>query len=82
MIVMCFVALILSVIYVFLLRWIAKPLIYVSLFAIFLLGLLGGYWAWMKREDFLEGTFNYKQCKNFGIRIWAITALYTFFVCC
>lgn len=82
MIVMCFVALILSVIYVFLLRWIAKPLIYVSLFAIFLLGLLGGYWVWMKREDFLEGTDNYKHTTGAAIAIWAITAVYTFFVCC
>lgn len=39
---MVFVAFIITIIYLALLKWITKPLLYVSLFAIFLFGVLGG----------------------------------------
>jgi hypothetical protein len=60
MLIMCFVTLIITIIYVFLLRWIAKPLIYVSLFAIFIIGMLGGNAVWMQKDNYLEDTNNYK----------------------
>lgn len=82
MLVMCFVTLVITIIYVFLLRWIAKPLIYVSLFAIFIIGVLGGYATWIQKDNFLEGTDNYKYAQGGAIFIWALTALYTLFVCC
>ena len=80
--VMCFVSLIITIIYVFLLRWIAKPLIYVSLFAIFILGVLGGYAIWIRKDDYLEGTDNYKYAQGGAIFIWTLAGLYTLFLCC
>ena len=82
MLYMCFASLIITILYVFLLRWIAKPLIYVSLFLVFIFGLLGGYYVWMQKDDYLEGTDNYKHVQGAAIFIWILTGLYSLFICC
>lgn len=79
---MCFVSLLVTVTYVCLLRWIAKPIIYGSLFAIFILGVLAGYYVYLKREDYEPGTANNRHAFGAAYAIWVITFIYTIFVCC
>lgn len=45
---MSFVALLVTLIYFFLLKWITKPILYTSLFLIFLLGVLITYWFYLR----------------------------------
>ena len=79
---MGFGSFVITMIYLFLLRWITKPLLYVSLFLIFILGLLVGYFAWIKQNDYEDGTNNQKFAQGIAILIWVLTAIYVFFVCC
>jgi hypothetical protein len=41
-----------SIIYIFLLKWITKPLLYISMVAILAAFLLLGMWAWIKKDDY------------------------------
>jgi len=82
LLIMGFGSFVITLIYLFLLKWITKPLLYVSLFMIFILGLLCGYFAWMKADDYEGQPDNQKFAKGVAIAIWIITAIYVFFVCC
>mmetsp|Transcript_29339 Transcript_29339/g.44209 ORF Transcript_29339/g.44209 Transcript_29339/m.44209 type:complete len:428 (+) Transcript_29339:627-1910(+) len=81
---MGFASFVITLLYLFLLRWITKPLLYTSLFLIFVLGLMVGYFAWLKQDDYqLEEEAQNKQfAKGIAILIWVLTAIYTLFVCC
>jgi len=51
---MCFGSFVIAAFYIFLLKWLTKPLLYISMFIIFLgFGLLGG-WLWLKKADYSE----------------------------
>lgn len=41
-----------ALIYVLLLKWIVKPVLYVSMFIILAMFILFGAWSWMKRSEF------------------------------
>jgi hypothetical protein len=41
-----------SIIYVGLLKWIVKPVLYFSMFLILVLFILLGAWSWMKRSEY------------------------------
>jgi hypothetical protein len=41
-----------AALYIFLLRWITKPLLYVSMIIIQIMFILLGIWSWMKKDDF------------------------------
>jgi len=47
MTIMAFGAFIITIIYLMLLKWITKPILYISLFGIFLFGVLGGGFLFM-----------------------------------
>lgn len=74
-------SLIITLIYIYLLRCITKPLLYVSLFLIFVAGILCGYWAFTKVEEY-KGTEHAQYALAGAITIWVITALYLCFICC
>jgi ABC-type bacteriocin/lantibiotic exporter with double-glycine peptidase domain len=44
--------LVISLIYIFLLKWITKPLLYVSMVLILACLILLGGWSWMKKDDY------------------------------
>lgn len=46
---------VLALIYLFLLRWVAKPLLYISFLLIFALLLVLGVFLWIKKDDYEEG---------------------------
>ena len=85
LIIMAVIVFITTVIYIYLLKFIAKPVLYISIFALFLFGLLAGGWVFMMKDNFtpIEGKMNnYQYCFIGAILIWITTALYTLFVCC
>ena len=45
---MTFFALIVTIIYLFLLRWITKPILYISIFLMFLMGCLVSLWCFLQ----------------------------------
>lgn len=49
---MCACTILIALIYVFLLKWIVKPVLYVSMVAILVLFVLFGLWSFMKRSDY------------------------------
>jgi hypothetical protein len=84
MLIMCFVTLVISIIYIFLLKWITKPLLYTSMAVIFIGFFLLGVWAWMQRSKY-DGESN-KESRNYAtagaVVSWVLVALYACFVCC
>ena len=51
MTIMVFGAFIITIIYLALLKWITKPLLYISLLAIFLFGALGGAFLFFQKDE-------------------------------
>ena len=41
-----------ALIYIFLLRWLVKPVLYVSMVLILAAFILFGAWSWMKRSEY------------------------------
>lgn len=81
--VMGFVSLVITVLYIWLLKCITKPLIYTSLVLIFVLGVATGYYAYkevLKIEDTTSD--EYKIAVGGASIIWIIVALYMIFICC
>jgi len=81
---MCIASVFITVIYVFLLKWITKPLLYVSMAIILICFILLGGWSWVKRSEYDP----VKEKKNFdyataGAAVaWAIAGIYFCFMCC
>jgi hypothetical protein len=49
---MCAGTILIASLYVFLLKWIVKPVLYISMFLILVLFILFGAWSWMKRSEY------------------------------
>jgi hypothetical protein len=49
---MSFMSFILTMIYMFLLKWITKPILYVSLFLIFIFGALVAVWCFQRMNQY------------------------------
>jgi choline transporter-like protein 2/4/5 len=80
---MAFVTLIVTVVYIKLLEWITKPLLYTSLVLILVLGVATGYYAYketIKIED--KTSDEYKIAVGGSAIIWIIVGLYVIFICC
>jgi len=81
---MAFATVLIALVYVFLLKWIVKPVLYVSMVLILILFVLIGSWSFAKRADYDPTT----QKKNFdaataGAAVaWVAAALYALFMCC
>lgn len=52
MAIMCVVTLVIAIVYIFLLKWITKPLLYVSMLLILVFFILLGGWCWIKRSQY------------------------------
>lgn len=81
---MCAATVVISLIYVFLLKWIVKPILYISMVLILGLFVLFGLWSMMKRQEYDPTT----QKKNYqyataGMAIgFALAGIYAIFICC
>jgi hypothetical protein len=81
---MCVATIVIAMIYVFLLKWIVKPVLYVSMVLILVLFVLFGLWSFMKRSDYDPVT----QKKNYDYATigagvgWGLAFIYACFMCC
>lgn len=71
--------------YIFLLKWITKPLLYISMLLILIGFILLGGWCWLKKDDYdkdLQAN-NYNLCFGGAIGAWVIGFIYfCCIVCC
>lgn len=49
---MCGGTIVISIVYIFLLKWITKPLLYTSMLLILIGFVLLGGWCWMKKDEY------------------------------
>lgn len=80
--IMVFVSLLITVAYLYLLKWITKPILYVSLFMVFILGALITYWCFKKAATYPEGSDDQKYSQAYGIVAGILTFLYVILICC
>ena len=68
--------------YLYLLRWITKPILYISLFIVFIMGVLITVWCYNRAQLYPEGSddrsYSYAAMVVSGI----FTLVYTVFICC
>lgn len=81
---MCAATLVISVIYIFLLKWITKPLLYVSMLLILVFFILLGGWSWIQRTKYDPVTEekNFQYATIGAYVSWAVAVLYLLFMCC
>lgn len=76
---------VISVVYIFLLRWITKPLLYISMLLILIGFILLGGWCWLKKDEYdpeVQAN-NYNLAFGGAIAAWVIAFVYfCFIVCC
>ncbi len=73
---------VLSFIYLVLLRWFAKPLIYISMVAIVALLVGGGFYVFFS-ANYYEGGDNTRQAmRGMGILLWILSGIYLLILCC
>jgi len=82
MTIMVFGAFIITIIYLMLLKWITKPLLYVSLFAIFVFGVLGGGFLFLQKDEYPAESESYYYMIAGAITVWVITFIYMVIICC
>jgi len=81
---MCAATILIALIYVFILKWVVKPVLYFSMVCILAMFILFGAWSWMKRAEFDPTT----QKKNYDYATagagvaWGLAFLYACFMCC
>ena len=81
--VMAAVAFVISFLYLFLLRCIAKPLLYISFVLILLLLAGGGLYVWMEKDNYNESDNTYTVMKWMAILLWILTGIYfCILLCC
>jgi len=71
-----------TIVYVFLLRWITKPVLYTSLLGVEVLLVLIGFFAFQRKDDFSPESNNYVFAFGIAIGIWVLAALFLLFICC
>jgi len=82
MLYMCLASVLISIVYIFLLKWITKPLLYCSMVIILAMFILLGAWSFLKRAEFEEETKDYRNATIGAGVAWGIGAVYFCFMCC
>ena len=80
--VMSAATIVISIIYVFLLKWITKPLLYISMVLILLGFILLGGFAWLHKDEYEPGSENYKYSQYGAIAAWVVAFVYLVCMCC
>lgn len=81
---MCVGTIFISIFYIFLLRWITKPLLYTSMLLILIGFILLGGWCWLKKDDYdpeIQAN-NYNLAFGSAIGAWVVAFIYFCFVVC
>ena len=73
---------VISIVYIFLLKWITKPLLYTSMFIILIMFILLGAWSWTKQFDYDAGSDDFMYAQIGAYVAWALSFLYLVFMCC
>lgn len=81
-IIMVFVSLLITVAYMYLLKWITKPILYVSLLLVFIMGALITYWCFKKAQTYPEGSDDRSYSTGYGVVSAILTVLYVALICC
>lgn len=77
------ISFVLGFIYMFLLKWLAKPIVYISIVLIFVLLLLGAYLCYSKAKSMEdEDEENAKYVLYFSYALFGLTALYVIIMLC
>lgn len=75
-------SLVFTLIYMFLLKWITKPILYVSLFLIFIFGALVTAWCVKQMGEYPEDSDDRKYSMAGACVAGILTGLYVIFLCC
>lgn len=73
---------VLCLIYLFLLRCVAKPLLYVSFVLIFVLLVGGGFYVYFLNTNYVDTDNTKKVMKGMGILLWILSGIYLIILCC
>lgn len=68
--------------YLFLLRWAAKPLIYISFVVIFILLVGGGFYCFFSYTRYELGDHTRDVMMGMGVLLWILAALFLIVLCC
>lgn len=79
---MCGGTIVISIIYIFLLKWITKPLLYISMVVILAMFVLLGGWSWMQKDKYDAESDDYMYAQVGAYVAWGISAVYLCFMCC
>lgn len=77
--IMSAVTFVISILYIYLLKWFAKPLLYISIVAILVSGVIGGFYLFSLKDKYQATDNNYQYCMVGAVVTWSITGLY---LCC
>ena len=75
-------SLVITLIYLLLLRWITKPILYISLFLVFLFGALITFWCYNRAQTYPEDSDDRKYSYAAMFVAGILTLIYTIFICC
>jgi solute carrier family 44 (choline transporter-like protein), member 2/4/5 len=76
------IAAVLGFVYLVLLRWFAKPLIYISFVLIFVLLVGGGFYVYFLASRYMEGDNTVKVMHGMGVLLWILAGLFALILCC
>jgi hypothetical protein len=80
--VMAGISAVLGFVYLVLLRWIAKPILYLSFVLIVALLIGGGFYAFFTNVQYLSGDHTKEVMKGMGVLLWILAALAVLILCC
>lgn len=76
------IASVLGFVYLVLMRWMAKPLIYISFVVIFVLLIGGGFYAFFSYTYYEIGDQTRNVMQGMGILLWIVAGLFFLILCC
>lgn len=79
---MVFGTIVISIVYIWLLQWIVKPLLYASMLVIFLCFLVLAAYGYVVAQDYEKDSDDWKMAMAGAITFAVIDFIYMIFVCC
>jgi hypothetical protein len=76
------IAAVLSFTYLVLMRWFAKPIIYISMVSIILLLVGGGFYVFFIATKYDVGDNTRQAMRGMGILLWILSGIYLLILCC
>jgi hypothetical protein len=82
--IMAFGTFLISILYIVLLRWLTKPLLYLSMMAILIGFVVLGGWNWLKRSEYdpVAESKNYDFATSGAITAWVVGFFYFLLISC